>query len=1001
MAKATPLIVSFNGGETSPKIDSRSDIQKYQSSCKTLENFVPLVEGGATRMPGTYFVIETKTSAKQSRLVPFHFSTTQAYVLEFGDLYIRFYKDEGQIVLDQSMSDFDPSGDYFVGEYVKVGKSVDISFAGSKHLYISAPYGRSNSGTIKIAASTNGADSLSVTAAGDTITIAVANGTGSKNAANLVQTAVRALGTVNGVSVADWYATENAAYAASRPITASLAATLCSGGESFHQCTAEIFSSASNTNKYPPAEATSWSVATLAGAIEITTPYLEADLKELKFTQSADVLYIFHPSYAPQTLTRTSHIQWELADLVCKKVDTAMTITGITAANPAVVTCSTVPTTLAAGDIVHISDVVGMTQVNNLYFTVGTVVTGAGGTFQLSGIDSSAYTAWASGGTVYECVYGTADNCPSCGTFFEQRLALAGSNNNPQTLYLSYSGDYDNFELGTPDDNAIEYTLVSDRVDRIFWLMGFEFLVVGTIGGVWKVGATTSGDPLTQTNITAKKQVAIGSKNIEPEVVSDVLLWVSGLGQSLQQFAFSLEKDKWVGLDMTRIAKHIAVGSTLALSGFTDMDYQKEPLPILWCIRADGQLIGLTYETQEDVYAWFRAVTDGSFESVAVISQENEEDQVWVTVNRTIDGSTKRYVEYFKPMNFYSEIKDAFFVHSGLTYDGGASATVTAITNASPCVVTLSASHGVTASKKLKFTGTGTWLDTHIVTAHSVNVNDITIYNESDAAAIDSTDATNFPTYVYPPVSTTTTYTGTPVNIVFAQQSNPCRVFALNHGIAASTPVRIADVGGMAGLNTNYTTVSVSQDSFTVSLDATAESAYTSGGTVTEGETTTTSAATVQIVQKAFTTGLDHLEGEDVAILVDGAVHPNETVTAGAITLDYYGNKIHIGLPYTSTLEPMKIHAGSQQGTSRGKRQKINRLTALFYETVGGKAGPDSDNLKSIPFGTGVQPELFTGDVDVEFNSGWDNEATVTIVQDQPLPMTVIGLVPHVSVNEA
>jgi hypothetical protein len=226
-------------------------------------------------------------------------------------------------------------------------------------------------------------------------------------------------------------------------------------------------------------------------------------------------------------------------------------------------------------------------------------------------------------------------------------------------------------------------------------------------------------------------------------------------------------------------------------------------------------------------------------------------------------------------------------------------------------------------------------------------------------------------------------------------------VFAPGHDIAAGTPVRIADVEGMTDLNADWTTVNVTEDSFTVSLDATALAAYTAGGTVTEGETTTLSAATVEEVKKAFTTGLTHLEGESVAVLVDGAAHPNETVTAGEITLNYYGNKIHIGLPYTSTLEPMKIYAGSQQGTSRGKKQKINRLTAMFYETVGGKAGPDVDNLKIIPFGTGGAPSLFTGDIDVEFNSGWDNEATVVIVQDQPLPMTVLGLIPHTSVNEA
>jgi len=883
MAKATPLIISFNGGETSPKISARSDITKYSSACRTLENFLPLVEGGAARMPGTYFVIETKDSTKKSRLIPFHFSTIQAYVLEVGNKYIRFYKDEGQIVLSYSA--------WLTAQAYTPGLL------------------RTNAGSYYrcIIAHTSGTFATDLTAG-------------------------------------YWEATDGA----------------------------------------------------LDLAYEIPTPYLEADLPALKVTQSADTMYLFHPSYSPRTLTRTAHTSWTLSDLVCKKVAAAMVITAITKAATAVVTCTTVPTTLAAGDIVYITGCVGMTEVNNIFFTVGTVVTGAGGTFQLSGINSTGYGAWSSGGTAQETIYGTTGNNPSCGTFFEQRLATAGTNNNPQTVNLSVSADYPNNTLGSAADDAISYTVVSDRVDRIYWLMGFEFLVAGTVGGVWKIGATSSAEPMTATNITAKKQVALGSKNIEPEVVSDILLWVTGSGQSIQQFAFSFEKDKWIALDMTRIAKHIAVGDTLALSGFTDLDYQKEPLPIMWCIRADGQLIGLTYETQEDVYAWFRIVTDGLFESIAVISQEDEEDQLWSIVKRTIDGSTARYIEYFKPINFYSEIKDAFFVHCGLTYDGGAAATVTAISNTDPCVVTLAAGHVLVTGDKIRFHGTGTWLDTHIVTAHLVAGNAMTVWNEADDDGIISTQ---FPVYVYPPVATTTTYTGTPVNIVYAQQSNPCKVFAPNHGIIASTPVRIASVVGMTGINGDWTTVSVSQDSFTISLDATALTAYTSGGTVTEGETTTLDAATVEEVKKAFTT-LNHLEAKSVSILVDGAAHPNETVASGAITLDYYGNRIHIGLPYTSTLEPMKIHAGSQLGTSRGKKQKINRLTALFYETVGGKTGPDSDNLKIIPFGTGVQPELFTGDIDVEFNSGWDNSATITIVQDQPLPITVLGIVPSFQVNE-
>ena len=906
MAKATPLIVSFNGGEVSPKIDARSDLDKYYSACRTLENALPLIEGGATRTPGEYYICGAKYNNKKCRMISFSFSAVQSYGLEIGDLYMRPYKNKGRIVIDQSMSDFNPANAFFIGEYTKVGKSVDISFAGSKHLYVSAPYGRANSGTIKIEATTNGADTLSITAAGDTITIAFANGTGSKNAANLIQAGVRALATVNAVDVSDWVATENAAYAAARPITATLAATLCSGGEALFQCAQTIVSSATNTNHYPPAEATFWTLVTEGDPVEIITPYLEADLFKIKFFQSADTMFLQHPSYPPKKLTRTSHINWKFENDVCK-TGVEMAITGITKAATAVVTCTNVPTTLAADDIVYIDDVVGMTEVNERFYKVASVTTGAAGHFELVGIDSTAYTAWASGGTAQETIYGITDYNPSCGTFIEQRRAMAGSNHDPQKLNISHTADYYNFTLDPTTNSAgIEYSLVSDRVDRIYWLMGFDFLVAGTEGGVWKIGASTSTDPITQANINAKKQVVVGSKDIEPEVLSDVLLWVSNLGTTIHQFTYEYTKDKWVSLDMTRIAKHITLGATLALSGIVDMDYQKEPIPILWMVRADGQKIGMTYETQEDIYAFFRMVTDGEYESVCVVSQPSDEDVVYNSIKRTINGSTVRYIEHSMPINFYSEIKDCFFVHSGVSYDGGEPATVTTISNANPCIVTVSAGHGIVPTNKLRFSSTGTWLDDNIVTAHAVNVNDITVYNELDTVAINST-------------------------------------------------------------------------AFTV---------YTSG------------TATVEVVKKSFITGLSHLEDKDVTILVDGAAHPVKTVTGGVITLEYYGNKVHIGLPYSTIIEPMKLHAGSQLGTARGKKQKVYKATIMFYETTGAKIGQDRNSLDIISFGTGVQPELFTGDIDVEFDGDWDNKATISIVQEDPLPMTVLGIVPHVTVAE-
>jgi hypothetical protein len=348
------------------------------------------------------------------------------------------------------------------------------------------------------------------------------------------------------------------------------------------------------------------------------------------------------------------------------------------------------------------------------------------------------------------------------------------------------------------------------------------------------------------------------------------------------------------------------MGSTRALSGIKQMAFQKETLPINWAVRKDGQLLGLTYETQENVFAWFRIVTDGNFESIAVIGDEDEEEQIWVVVNRTIDGVIKRYVEYFKPVEFFSQIKNCFFVHSGLTWDGGASAVVSTISQASPCVVVLAAGHVVTAGDQLKFSGTGTWLDTHIVIAHTVVTNTVTIWDETD----------------------------------------------------------------------------------TIPIDSSGFDAYVSGGTV-------------EVVIGVLTTGLDHLEGKTLDALVDGAVQaPQVVVTGGSVTLSKFGNKIHIGLPCMAITEPMKLHAGAQLGTARGKLQKVTKLIVAFYETIGCKAGPDQDNLYTIPFGTGVQPKLFTGDKGFEFPGNWEKEATISIVQEQPLPMTIMAIVPEVVVSE-
>ena len=98
MAKSTPIRNNFNAGELSPKIDWRGDIGKYHGGAQLIQNFLPLVEGGVQRMPGTYFVKEVKDSSKTVRVGRFQYDADTAYVLEFGNLYIRIYKDNAQVL---------------------------------------------------------------------------------------------------------------------------------------------------------------------------------------------------------------------------------------------------------------------------------------------------------------------------------------------------------------------------------------------------------------------------------------------------------------------------------------------------------------------------------------------------------------------------------------------------------------------------------------------------------------------------------------------------------------------------------------------------------------------------------------------------------------------------------------------------------------------------------------------------------------------------------------
>lgn len=520
--KASPIKESFNAGEFSELVASRVSFDKYPNALTLAENAIPLVQGGISRRSGTMYVGEVKTSAAKTRLIPFQFSITQAYIIELGNLYARFYMDRGQIQ---------------------------------------------------------------------------------------------------------------------------------SGGSAY----------------------------------EIVTTYATEHLFEIKFTQSADIIYLTHPSYPPRKLSRTGHTAWTLTTidfqdgpyLVTNNTATTITPSGTTGSISLTASAATFAST-DVGRLVRVKHSSTWGYAKITAFTSTTVVTA---TVVKAFGATTASTNWRLG------LWGATTGYPSACTFFEDRLCFAGGSYSPQRIDMSVVGDYENFAPSATDgvvadDNAVAITLNANDVNLIRWMIDDEKgLLVGSTSGEWMLRPSSLQEAITPTNISAKRSTAYGSDNLQAIRAGKAALYVQRAGKKVRELAYVYEADGFRAPDMTILADNVLTG------GVSQFTYQQEPYSVLWFARNDGQLVGMTYERDQDVVGWHRHIIGGSFgegdavvESVAVIPTPDETaDELWMIVKRTIDGSTVRYIEYLTEKFDGSDTTDAFFVDCGLTYDDVATTTISGL----------------------------------------------------------------------------------------------------------------------------------------------------------------------------------------------------------------------------------------------------------------------------------------------------------------------------------
>ena len=615
MATFNYLNNNFTSGQLSPLLSRRSDLQRRQNGASILQNVRVIPQGGVSRREGTIYQAEVKDSSAVTHLIPFKFSTDDNYILEFGNQYMRVYKNDGGLVLE---SDITITG---------------ITQANPAVVTTSGSHGLSN---------------------GDQVYITEVVGMTEINDSMLYYTVANVTATTFEVQDRDGNNIDSSAFTA--------------------------YSSGGVINKI----------------FTLTTPYVTVDIPKLQYSQLATTLTITHPNYAPRDLTRTGDTAWSLTGLMKDTDDASATLlfndgpylkentepTTLTPSGGSYAPGDTPTITASSTDNINSGDGFQTTDVGRLLriytgsewawgeitarssTTVVTVT--VKGTVDFP---STAQTRWRLG------AWSETTGFPRASTYYQQRHYYASTNDQESTFWGSAINDFVDFSPGTAADNeALNYTLNANGVYKVYWLEGSsKRLRIGTEDGVWSAWSGSTTSTITPTQIQVDFDVDIKCKEVRPIPNGNATLFLERSGKRLREASYSFESDRLIARDVTILSENILgdIGDITDL-GATRMTFVKEHYPIIYIVKDDGKLASLTYSVNEDVVAWSDNVIGGTsvaVESVASIPS-TEQDIVWVIVKRTINGTTRRFVEKLDTVYRNRNVDDSIFVDSAITVVG-------------------------------------------------------------------------------------------------------------------------------------------------------------------------------------------------------------------------------------------------------------------------------------------------------------------------------------------
>lgn len=453
---------------------------------------------------------------------------------------------------------------------------------------------------------------------------------------------------------------------------------------------------------------------TAARVYEVAHTYVEADLFDVHYVQSNDVLTFTHPSYPVKELRRTSTTNWTFADASFAALltpPTGLIISFVcdpgTAANTKrnyhyCVTAVDESGINESEESATVSALNSLSQYNNTNTISWSAVAGAarynvyrvksgtpgyiGQTSDLSFTDDNIVPDMTKSTPTYSNPFNGANKYPSAVSYFDQRRCFAATNNLPQTVWMTRPGTEGNFAQSFPtiSNDPIVFKIAAREQNRIRHLVPLADLIALTAGGEWRV-FNGNGDPVTPQTVMARPQSYVGASNVQPMVTSLSALYVQAQGSHVREITYDSQgQGGYKSDDISILAPHLVDGFTIA-----DLAYSRGPIPLMWAVRSDGTLLGLTYEPTQKVRAWHRHVSEDGvarFESVACVAEGND-DVLYTVVRRTVNSRTVRYIERKDPQLFAdsfgasggAKATEAFCVDSGLTYRGAAVSTVTGL----------------------------------------------------------------------------------------------------------------------------------------------------------------------------------------------------------------------------------------------------------------------------------------------------------------------------------